>query len=60
MIWEKITKGRAEIRWDNLFEKMCEDIGGNQEEILAVEKFGRVQGRCKRNNRRKRKTSAKT
>ena len=39
-VWEKITKGRAETRWDNVLEKIWKDIGGDQEEILSVEKLG--------------------
>ena len=41
-VWEKITKGRAEIRWDGVDEKLWEGIlrGGNQEETLFIEKFG--------------------
>ena len=35
----KVTKGRAGIRWDSVVEKLWEDRGGNQEEILSVEKF---------------------
>ena len=39
--WEKITKGRAGIRWDNVVEKIRKDIiGGDQEEVLSTEKFG--------------------
>ena len=38
-IGDKLTKGRAGIRWDNVVEKVWKDIGGNQEEILSIEKF---------------------
>ena len=38
-IWEKVTKGRAGTRWDSVVEKVWKDIGGNQEEILSIEKF---------------------
>ena len=38
-VWEKVTKGRAGIRWDSVVEKVWKDIGGNQEEILSIEKF---------------------
>ena len=38
-VWEKITKGRAGIRWDSVVEKVWKDVGGNQEEILSIEKF---------------------
>ena len=36
---DKVTKGRAGIRWDSVFENVWKDIGGNQEEILSVEEF---------------------
>ena len=39
-VWEKVTKGRAEIRWDSAVEKVWKDIGGNQEEIVSMEKIG--------------------
>ena len=35
-VWEKATKGRAGKRWDIVVEKVWEDIGGNQEEILSI------------------------
>ena len=40
-VWEKVTKGRAGIRWDSLVDKVWKDIGGNQEEILqlSIDKF---------------------
>ena len=39
-IREKITKGRAEIRWDNVVEKIWKGLGGDQEDTLSMEKFG--------------------
>ena len=39
-VWEKITKGRAGIRWDSVVEKVWKDVGGNQGEVLSIEKFG--------------------
>ena len=39
-VWEKITKGRAEIRWNNVVEKVWKDLGGDREEVLSIEKFG--------------------
>ena len=39
-MWEKVTKGRAGVRWDSVVEKLWQDIGGNPEEILSIEKFG--------------------
>ena len=38
-VWEKVTKGRAGIRWDNVVDKVWKEIEGNQEEILSIEKF---------------------
>ena len=38
-VWEKVTKRRAGIRWDRVVEKVWKDVGGNQEEILSIEKF---------------------
>ena len=39
-VWEKLTKGGAGIRWDNVVEKKWKDLGGYQEEVLSTEKFG--------------------
>ena len=39
-VWEKVTKGRAGVRWNSVVEKVWQDIGGNPEEILSIEKFG--------------------
>ena len=39
-VWEKITRVRAGIRWDDVVEKRWQDIGGDQEEVLPTEKFG--------------------
>ena len=44
-VWNKVTKGRAGIRWDSVVEKVWKNIGGNQEEMLSIEKFGGVQDR---------------
>ena len=38
--WEKTTRGRAGIRWDNVVDKIWKDLGGDQEEALSTEKFG--------------------
>ena len=41
LLWEKITKGRAGIRWDNVVENIFKDLGEDQEEVLlSIEKFG--------------------
>ena len=59
-VWEKIKKGPAGIRWDNVVEKPWKDLGGDQEEVHTVyRKVWRVQDRSKINNRRKGKASAK-
>ena len=60
-VWEKVTEGRAGIRWDSVFGKVWKDIGGNQEEILSIEKFPgyQVQDRITRKDRNKEKASAK-
>ena len=39
-VWEKVTKGRAGTRWDNAANKVWNEIGGNQEEIQSIQKFG--------------------
>ena len=33
-VWEKPTKERAGIRWDNVVEKIWKDLGGDQEKVL--------------------------
>ena len=38
-VWEKITRGRAGIRWDNIVEKIRKDLG-DQEKIVSIEKLG--------------------
>ena len=47
-VWEKITKERAGIRWDNVVEKIWKDLGGGQEEVLRAldrRKKGRKEGK---------------
>ena len=39
-VWEKITKGRAGIRWNIVVEKIWKDLGVDQEEVLTIDKFG--------------------
>ena len=39
-VWEKVTKGRAGIRWDSVVEKVWKDRGVNQE-ILSIERLDR-------------------
>ena len=36
---EKVTKGRAGVRWDRVVEKGCKGIGGNQKDMLSIDKF---------------------
>ena len=38
-VWEKLKKGPAGIRWDSVDKKVWNNIGGNREEILSIEKF---------------------
>ena len=38
-VWEKITKGRAGIRWDNVVEKLWNCLG-DREEVLSIERSG--------------------
>ena len=38
-VWEKISKGRAGISWDNAAEKIWKDLG-DQEKILSIDKVG--------------------
>ena len=40
-VWEKVTKGRAEIRWDSVVEKVWKDVGVNQEEVMSAGEFWR-------------------
>ena len=40
-VWDKVIKGRAGTRWDSVDEKVWKDIGGNQEKLMSVGKFGR-------------------
>ena len=58
-VWEKITKGWAAIRWDDVVEKIWKDLGGNQEEVLFTEKFGGYKTKVKEKTEKKRKASAK-
>ena len=40
VVREKITKGRAGIRWDNVVEKILKELGRDQEDIPSIEKSG--------------------
>ena len=57
-VWDKITKGLAGIRWDNAVEKILRDLGGDQENVLFIEKLGGHIDRSKINIKRKGKVSA--
>ena len=35
-VWEKITKGRAEIRWDNVVEKIWKDLGETKKRYCCL------------------------
>ena len=58
-VWEKITRGRAGVRWDNVVKKIWKGLGGYQEEVLSMEKFGGFKTEVKERPRRKGKASAK-
>ena len=36
----EIPKGRAGIIWDSVVERIWKDLGGDQEEVLSIKKFG--------------------
>ena len=38
--WEEVAKGRAGIGWDGVVEQAWKNIGGIQEEMMSVDKFG--------------------
>ena len=54
-VWEKITKGRAGIRWGTIVDKISKNLGGGQEEVpgTVYGEVWRVQDRSKRKNKRK-------
>ena len=56
-VWEKITKGRAGIRWDNVVEKIRKDLGGPRSTVYR--EVWRVQDRSTRKNKRNEKACAK-
>ena len=58
-VWEKLTKKRAAIRWDNVVEKNMEGLGGRPRRGTVYREVWRVQDRSKRKNRRNGKASAK-
>ena len=35
-----VRQGRAGIEWDSVVDKVWKGIGGKQEDILSIEKFG--------------------
>ena len=39
-VWEKATTRRAGISWDSVVEKVWRGIGGNQEDMQSINKFG--------------------
>ena len=57
VVREKITKGRAGTRWDNVVEKLWKDLGRDQEQAVFREVW-RVQNGSKRNNRKGKARSA--
>ena len=61
-LYRRETNGRAGIRWDtsSVVEKVWRDVGGNQEEVMSAEKFGRYKTEVEgRTDRKKGKASAK-
>ena len=34
------TRGLIGSRWDNVVEKRWKDLGGDQEDVLSIKKFG--------------------
>ena len=42
-VWKKGKKMRAATRWDSVVEKVWKDVGGNQEEIMSIDNFGRYE-----------------
>ena len=55
-VCDKVSKGRAGIRWDSVVEKVWKDKGGSQERILlSIDKVWGVQDRSKRGYRNKAK-----
>ena len=60
-VWEKVTKGRAGIRWDSVVEKAWKDLVGNQEELLivSIDKFGGYKTQVEEMIRNKEKASHK-
>ena len=39
-VWEKVTKRRTRIRCGSVVENAWKDIGGNQKDMLSIDKFG--------------------
>ena len=58
-VWEKITKGRAGIRWGNVVEKIWKKYRGRPRIGTVYREIRRAQDRSKRENRRKGKGSVK-
>ena len=54
---EKVPKGRARTRWGNAVNKVREDIGGHQEDIMS--RSLEVHDRTNRNDRKKGKACVK-
>ena len=52
-VWEKVTKGRGGIKWDSVVEKVWKDIGGNEEEMMSAEKFGRYKAEVEERTERR-------
>ena len=53
------TKRRAGTRWNSVVEKVWKDMGGNQEDILSIDKFDECKTEVKEWIRKNGKASAK-
>ena len=43
-IWEKISRGRAGIRWDNVVEKIWKGLGGGDQEDILLSRYRSLAG----------------
>ena len=57
-VWEKVTKGRTEIRGDNVVDTVWKGIG-NQEDMLSMEKFGGHKTQAKERIERRKRLAVK-
>ena len=57
ILWVKVTKGRAGVRWDSIVEKVWK-ARGKPAKVVSAGRFWEVQGRGRRKDRNKGKASA--